>query len=35
MKPIDRIADIRFLKEHGVDKIFKIDSAKSVKGNKE
>lgn len=35
MKTIDRLADIRFLKEHGVDKIYKIDTSKAVQGNRQ
>ncbi|XP_067945152.1 vacuolar protein sorting-associated protein 33B-like isoform X2 [Watersipora subatra] len=35
MKPIDRLADISFLKNHGVDRIFKMDSSKPVQGSKE
>lgn len=35
MKPIDRLTDIRFLKEHGVDKIYKIDTSKAVSGNRQ
>ncbi|KAF6033143.1 VPS33B [Bugula neritina] len=35
MKPIDRIANVKFLQDHGVEKIYKIDSSKPVQGNRE
>jgi len=35
MKQIDRLADIKFLRQHGVDKIFKIDTSKAVNGNRQ
>lgn len=35
MKPIDRLSGIKFLKDHGVEKIYKIDTSKAVQGCKQ